>query len=92
MPTHVRFRLNKLTGEVEEFLVDDQDQNLPEAEHDRIAAEVARVITRHPLIHEVTGTTPADDRVKRRDAGTRTTQEEESPQRPEDQPLRGGDS
>ncbi len=53
MPVHVRFRLNKLTGEVEEFLVDDQDRNLSEAEHDRIAAEVARVVTRNPMIREV---------------------------------------
>lgn len=53
MPTHIRFRLNKLTGEVEEFLIDDQDQSLPEAEHDRIATEVGRVVARRPLIHEV---------------------------------------
>lgn len=53
MPTRIRFRLNKLTGEVEEFLVDDQDQTLPEIEHDRIATEVGRVLARRPLIHEV---------------------------------------
>ena len=28
MPTRVRFRFNKVTGEVEEFLVDDQDRRL----------------------------------------------------------------
>ena len=55
MPTRIRFRLNKLTGEVEEFLVDDQDRTLPEAEHERIAAEVGRVIARNPVLHEVPG-------------------------------------
>lgn len=44
MPTRVRFRFNKATGEIEEFLVDDQDRTLPEAEHDRIAQEVARMV------------------------------------------------
>lgn len=55
MPTRVRFRFNKLTGEIEEFLVDDQDRRLPEAEHDRIAAEVARMVAVTP------GITPVDD-------------------------------
>ena len=55
MPTRVRFRFNKLTGEIEEFLVDDQDRRLPEAEHDRIAAEVARMVAVSP------GITPVDD-------------------------------
>jgi hypothetical protein len=60
MPTRIRFRLNKLTGEVEEFLVDDQDRTLPEAEHERIAAEVGRVIARNPALEEVLGPpTPA---------------------------------
>lgn len=55
MPTRVRFRFNKVTGEIEEFLVDDQDRRLPEAEHDRIAAEVARMVAVTP------GITPVDD-------------------------------
>ncbi len=49
MPVHVRFRFNKVTGEVEEFLVDDQDRNLPEAEHDRIATDVGRAVVRSPI-------------------------------------------
>ncbi len=53
MPTRVRFRLNKLSGEIEEFIVDDQDRNLPEAEHDRIATEVAQVIARRPIVTPV---------------------------------------
>jgi hypothetical protein len=55
MPTRVRFRFNKLTGEIEEFLVDDQDRQLPESEHDRIAAEVARMVAVSP------GIAPVDD-------------------------------
>lgn len=85
MPVRVRFRLNKLTGEVEEFLVDDQDQNLSEAEHDRIAAEVGRVLARRPLIHEVSsGAVPALD-----------PRREESPderERETPQTRRGGDA
>jgi hypothetical protein len=53
MPTLVRFRLNKLTGDVEEFLVDDQNRRLSEAEHDRIALEVAQAIERRPSLIEV---------------------------------------
>jgi hypothetical protein len=59
MPTRIRFRLNKLTGEVEEFLVDDLDRTLPEAEHERIAAEVGRVIARNPVLEKVLGPPPA---------------------------------
>lgn len=53
MPAHVRFRFNKVTGEVEEFLVDDQDRLLPEAEHDRIASEVGRFVAVNARIREV---------------------------------------
>lgn len=53
VPTLVRFRFNKVTGEVEEFLVDDQDRNLSEAEHDRIAADVARFVVSNPRVLEV---------------------------------------
>ncbi len=58
MPVHVRFRFNKVTGEVEEFLVDDQDRNLPEAEHDRIATAVGRSVIRSPRPIEVEPTGP----------------------------------
>lgn len=58
MPTHVRFVLNKLTGEVEEFLVDDQNRALSEAEHDRRALEVGRVIARNPGISEAAAPPP----------------------------------
>lgn len=54
MPVHVRFRFNKLTGEVEEFLVDDQNRQLSEAEHERIADDVGRMLCRRPRVNEVT--------------------------------------
>ncbi len=60
MPTLVRFRLNKLTGDVEEFLVDDQNRRLSEAEHDRIALEVAQTIERRPSITEVDAAAAAE--------------------------------
>jgi hypothetical protein len=53
MPTLVRFRFNKRTGEVEEFIVDDQSRRLPEREHDRIARAVASVVALDPRITEV---------------------------------------
>lgn len=53
MPVQVRFRFNKLTGEVEEFTVDDQNRQLSEAEHERIAGDVGRMISRRPLLSEV---------------------------------------
>ncbi len=57
MKVKVLFRFNKQTGEVEEFIVDDVDSRLPEAEHnrqhDRIAAEVGRVVERYPHIDEI---------------------------------------
>jgi len=58
MPTLVRFRFNKVTGEVEEFLVDDQDRHLPEAEHDRIAADVGRFVAAYPRVLDVTNGGP----------------------------------
>jgi len=89
MPTHVRFRINKITGEVEEFLVDDQDRTLHEEEHDRIATEVARAVTRHPLLHEVTTPPPAQNTI--RDPAPKRGNEKEREQ-PGDEPLREGDA
>ena len=53
MPTHVRFRFNARTGAVEEFLVDTQNRQLPEAEHDRRALDIARRLARRPEISEI---------------------------------------
>jgi FtsH ternary system domain X3 len=78
MATRVRFRFNKLTGEIEEFLVDDQDRQLPESEHDRIAAEVARMVAVNP------GIAPVDDASAARLAGTRAVPHRDAPARERD--------
>lgn len=80
MPTRVRFRFNKLTGEVEEFLVDDQDRRLSEAEHDRVAAEVARMVAVSP------GITPVDDAVR---DGDSTDTDAPEPARERDRDVAG---
>jgi hypothetical protein len=63
MKVRVKLRFNKLTGEVEEFMVDDEEQRLPEAEHnrehDRIAAEIGGVLEQHPRVREVLPGAPA---------------------------------
>lgn len=43
-PIKIRLKINKLTGEIEELLVDDQAQMAPEAYHDQVAALVARAL------------------------------------------------
>jgi hypothetical protein len=57
MKVQVRFRFNKATGEVEEFLIDEQGSQLSEVEHnrehDRLAHEIGRVVARHPGIQEI---------------------------------------
>jgi len=57
MKVQVRFHINKTTGEVEEFLIDEQGSQLTEAEHnrqhDRIAYEIGEVVARHPNIQEI---------------------------------------
>jgi hypothetical protein len=79
MPTRVRFRFNKVTGEVEEFLVDDQDRRLPEVEHDRIASEVGRLVAVNPRIREAVGA-PSEPR------GAPQTTEERAPSEAERAP------
>ncbi len=66
MKVQVRFRFNKTTGEVEEFLIDEQGSQLSEVEHnrehDRIAHEIGRVVARHPGIQEIhSGSGPTTD-------------------------------
>jgi hypothetical protein len=58
MEVKVRFRFNKITGEVEVFDVDqDREPGITEAEHnrqhERVAAEIGWVIERNPLVQEV---------------------------------------
>ena len=62
MDIEVRFRFNKRTGEVEEFVVEAGADNLPEAEHNRLhdqrTAELARLLERNPQVTEVTSAPP----------------------------------
>jgi hypothetical protein len=58
MDVNVRFRFNKVTGQVEVFDIEDRGtQRLPEAEHnrthDRIAATIGGVIERNPRVVEI---------------------------------------
>ena len=57
MDVKIRFRVNKITGEVEVFEIEDQGSNLSIAEHnarhDRIAAEIGNVIERNAQVIEV---------------------------------------
>lgn len=57
MDVRVKFRFNKSTGQVEVFEIDDENSTLPAAEHnrehDRIAAEIGRVVERNPLVIEM---------------------------------------
>ncbi len=62
MDVKVRFRFNKLSGEVERFEVE-QDSSLPyvehEREHDRVAAEIGALLERFPRVTELPGDAPA---------------------------------
>ncbi len=58
MSVKIRFRFNKLTGEVEQFLVE-QERELPAAEHDasheEVAGAVGRLIDRFPAVEIAPG-------------------------------------
>lgn len=75
METKVKFRFNKRTGDVE--LVVDQESTLPDAAHDaahdRVAAEIGRVIERLPRVIEVTAGDPV---LRDREAARETPQPE----------------
>ncbi|HLN26519.1 MAG TPA: hypothetical protein VK395_02100 [Gemmataceae bacterium] len=47
---NIRFRYNFATGEVEEFLIDDNAPDRSEAYHDQVAQAVAGLLTRNPEI------------------------------------------
>lgn len=57
MKVQVRFRFNKQTGNVEEFIIDDYGSNLSNDEHnlqhDRIANEIGQVLLQYPRILEM---------------------------------------
>jgi hypothetical protein len=75
----LRFRYNTLTGDVEVFEIE-QESGLPAAEHDRehdrVAAEIGRLLDRDPRVSEVPGdlAPPVAPRVP---AATETGEEEE---------------
>jgi hypothetical protein len=57
MRVRVQFRVDVATGEVQEFLVEDMSTETSEdhdAEHDRIAREVGKVVARRPAPEQVT--------------------------------------
>ncbi len=61
MEVKVKFRFNKATGEVEVFDVEDTGPMTRSAsehnrEHDHVAAEIGRVLERHPHVTELMGT------------------------------------
>ncbi len=64
MDVKVRFRFNKLSGEVELFEVD-QESGLPNEEHnrshDRLASELGALLDRHPRILETSAAAPSVD-------------------------------
>ncbi len=85
MAVKVIFRFNKLTGEVEEFLVE-QDQEQPRERHDQaheqVAGELGRLIERFPRVMELTGVTAQVDLEERSKTGGEST-DEKSRARPE---------
>lgn len=48
----ISFKYNRVTGEIEEFIVDDQARTASEAYHTATAAAVARLLGRHPEIED----------------------------------------
>lgn len=80
MDIQVRFRFNKRTGEVEEFVVEAGADDLPEAEHNRLheqrSAELARLLERNPRVTEVhtaPAPRPAETEPEDTDGPARTT-------------------
>lgn len=74
-PVTIRFRFNKDTGQIEEFLIDDGDRAAPEAHHDKIARAIAGRLFRRPEIEDAgaasveqipSGLTPEEIRQRQR--------------------------
>lgn len=91
MKLHVRFRFNKATGEVETLQIDDEGPPLPEAEHNRRhdarAAQIGRVLERHPLVREVLpGSAPLPGETERPPSPPETDPERPATTRVRDQP------
>lgn len=65
MDIKVKFRFNKLTGEVEIFDIDNEggitlNESEHNKEHDRIAYEIGSLMERNPLINELFPNTITD--------------------------------
>jgi hypothetical protein len=63
MRVRVNFKVNRETGEVEEFLVEDistEPEDEHDAAHDRIAVEIGKVVERRPAPAQVIGGTAGD--------------------------------
>jgi hypothetical protein len=75
-PVRIRFRFNLETGEIEEFIVDDQSPEASEDHHDEMARIVAGPLVRNPEIEDAgrirgkrpVERTPADPQEENRDA------------------------
>lgn len=90
MPVRVRFVLNKITGEVEEFLIDDQDRSLPELEHDRIARDIGELVARNPGLAPVSPSAPPPPVSRRqREGGPEQREADRTPDPPVATPLQG---
>jgi len=51
-PVTIRFRFNKDSGEIEQFLIDDGDRAAPEEYHNKIARAIAGRLFRRPQIED----------------------------------------
>ncbi len=82
-PVRVRFRYNVDSGEIEEFVVDDNAPDRSEDYHDKMAQAFAGRLGRHPDIEEhVEGVevAPISDRGRTETGtGSRTSEESEQP-------------
>jgi hypothetical protein len=94
MRLRVRFRFDAATGEVQTFLVEDIDQRAPaadhDARHDRLAAEVGRVIERHARVEQLPAGTevPPETVPAYPDTEPEAESRDEAPSRPEGRTLR----
>ncbi len=58
-PVNIRFRYNKVSGEIEDLIVDDNSPAAAESYHDRIADLVARQLGSQPVIYDIDSPPPS---------------------------------
>ncbi len=68
---NIRFRYDKRSGEVTEFLVDDGDRTAPEAHHEAIARQIADQLVPTALIRDAGVMVTADPEPLRQPAAER---------------------